>query len=62
MSLPSEVYTSLLQTVAVLPKKKHFKKIVNYMLKHENVENIPSHVINQIIDVGIANQYPMTLG
>lgn len=62
MSLPSEVYTSLLQTVAVLPKKKHFKKIVNYMLKHENVENIPNHVINQIIDVGIANQYPMTLG
>jgi len=48
--------------VTVIPKKKHFKKIVDYLVKYENVNRIPQHLINQIINVGISNQYPETLG
>ena len=32
------------------------------MVKYEDVNRIPQHLINQIINVGIANQYPETLG
>ena len=41
LQLPIDVYTSLLQTVTVLPKKKHFKKIVDYLVKYEDVNRIP---------------------
>ena len=62
MQFPIEVYESLLQTVTVLPKKKHFKKIVDYLMKYEDVTRIPQSLVNQIVDVGISNQYPETLG
>jgi hypothetical protein len=36
------VYRSLLETVALHPKKKHFKKIVQHMMQFENKENLDS--------------------
>jgi len=62
LSLPLDVYKSLLQTLAVRPKKKHFKKIVAYMRKFEPVERITPQLLDQVINVGIAQQYPVTLG
>lgn len=62
LQLPIDVYLSLLHTVTVIPKKKHFKKIVDYLVKYEDVNRIPQNLINQIINVGIANQYPETIG
>jgi len=41
LQLPIDVYISLLQTVTVIPKKKHFKKIVDYLVKYEDVNRIP---------------------
>jgi len=37
MNLGSAVYRSLLETVALHPKKKHYKKIIQHMLKFEEV-------------------------
>ena len=33
IDLPTEAYKSLLQTVALVPKKKHYKKIVDHILR-----------------------------
>lgn len=46
----------------VRPKKKHYKKIIAYLRKHEPVDQVPMHLIDQIITIGIQNQYPVTLG
>lgn len=42
LNLGPSVYRSLLETVALHPKKKHFKKIVQHMMQFENKENIDS--------------------
>lgn len=62
MQMPIEVYESLLRTLTVRPKKKHFKKVVDYMRKYEPVDRVPPHLIDQVISVGINNKYPVTLG
>jgi len=62
MNLPIDVYKSMLQTLAVRPKKKHFKKITQYIREHEPVERITPLILDQIINIGIAQQYPETLG
>ena len=33
--MPKQVYISLLQSVALYPKKKHFKKILQYLVLNE---------------------------
>ena len=62
VSIPVDVYKSLLHTVMVRPKKKHYKKIINYMRKYEPVDQVPMHLLDQVISVGIENKYPVTLG
>ena len=62
MSMPLEVYKSLLQTLTVQPKKKHFKKIVEYIKKFEPVERVTPQLLDQIISIGINGVYPVTLG
>ena len=37
-------YKSLLETLIIKPKKKHFKKVVAYLLKHEKIENVDSEL------------------
>jgi len=49
MRLHSEIYNSLLTTLSLNPKKKHFKKIVEYVRVHEPVEEVGQILLNQII-------------
>jgi len=62
MQLPLDVYRSLLQTLAVRPKKKHFKKVVEYLTTHEPVSRLTPQLLDQIIAIGISHSYPVTLG
>ena len=62
MRMHPEVYNSLLTTLSLNPKKKHFKKIVEYVRLHEPVEEVSQVLLNHIIQIGIDHQYPITLG
>lgn len=62
MNLGSSVYRSLLETVALHPKKKHFKKIVAHLTQFENKENVESQLIDLITFIGIDQKYPVFLG
>lgn len=53
MSLPMDIYRSLLQTLAVRPKKKHFKKIVAYIREHEPIERVSPQLLDQLVNIGI---------
>jgi hypothetical protein len=44
------------------PKKKHFKKVIAYIKQNEPKERINHDLLNQIINIGIAHQLPVTLG
>jgi len=62
IQLPMDVYKSLLQTIQVRPKKKHYKKIIEYIRKIEPNERVTPALLDQIINIGITHQYPVTLG
>ncbi len=62
MNLGPSVYRSLLETVALHPKKKHFKKIVSHLTQFENKENVESQLIDLITFIGIDQKYPVFLG
>lgn len=49
----SSAYRSLLETVALHPKKKHFKKIVAHLTEYEDKENVDSQLIDLITFIGI---------
>ena len=53
INLGPSVYRSLLETVALHPKKKHFKKIVAHMTQFENKENVESQLIDLVTFIGI---------
>jgi len=53
LSLGPAVYRSLLETVALKPKKKHFKKIIQHMIEYEERENIPSELLELVAFIGI---------
>ena len=55
-------YKSLLESLMLQPKKKHFKKVVEHMLKFEKKELVDPFLINLIIKIGIDQQYPVFLG
>ena len=38
--MPKQAYESLLHTVALNPKKKHFKKIIQYMILNEQPQEV----------------------
>jgi len=62
ISLGSKVYRSLLETVALYTKKKHFKKILNHLMQFEDAENIDSSIVDLIVFIGMDNDYPVLLG
>ena len=56
------IYDNLLYTMSLRPKKKHMKKLVKFLIDHENSQNITPELINNLIDFGIENKYPIVLG
>lgn len=57
-----EVYSSLFQTLAIRPKKKHYKKVISYIKKVEDKARVSTELIDLVMNVGITHQYPVTLG
>ena len=53
---------SLLQSVALQPKKKHFKKILQFLVLNEKPEDVPSDLIDLVTFIGIDQKYPVLLG
>lgn len=51
--MPKQAYISLLQTVALQPKKKHYKKIVQYVVLNEGPSELSSDLIDMINFIGI---------
>ena len=51
--MPNQAYVSLLQSVALNPKKKHFKKILQYLVLNEKPEDVESELIDLITFIGI---------
>lgn len=65
VNLPPTVYRSLLETVALQPKKKHYKKIVEHMIESQDNEDftqIPSEIIDLMVSIGIDQKYPVYVG
>lgn len=62
IGLGNRLYKSLLQTVAVNPKKKHIKKIISHMIKNEKPENIDPEIFDMLCDISIEQSYPIFLG
>ena len=62
MKLDKDVYISLLHTLKMKQKKKHFKKVVAYIRKFSDPNDLSPILIDQIISIGIEMQIPITLG
>jgi hypothetical protein len=54
-------YKSLLETLALNPKKKHYKK-VQHLLDYEERENVHADLISLFVRIGIEEKYPVFLG
>ena len=50
MCLPMDVYTSLLQTLAIRPKKKHYKKMIAYIKKVEDKARVGSELLDLVMN------------
>jgi len=64
-NLNASVYRSLLETVALQPKKKHFKKIVEHIIEsqyNENSKQVPGNIIDLVVSIGIEQKYPVYIG
>ena len=62
MQLHGDIYGSLLMTLSLNPKKKHYKKMIEYIRVHEPVNEVSQILLDHIIQIGIDHQYPITLG
>ena len=62
LQLSSPAYRSLLETVALHPKKKHFKKVLEHMFAYEDKKNVDGKLIDLITFIGIEQKYPVLLG
>lgn len=62
MKMHPMIYKNLLQTLTVRPKKKHFKKVVEYIQKMEEISEVRPQLLDQIINIGIDHKYPITMG
>ena len=60
--MPEQAYISLLQSAALQPKKKHFKKIIQYMILNERPDEVSPVLIDLITFIGIDQKYPVLLG
>lgn len=56
------MYNSILHTLVIMPKKKHFKKLLEYIKRVEPVENVTPLLIDKLIEIGIESRYPVTVG
>jgi len=54
--------SDLLETATLYPKKKYYKRILEYILETENPADLEPKVIDKIVDVGILGGYPILLG
>ena len=61
-TMPTDAYYSLLESVALSPKKKHFKKILQYLVLSEEPTKVSPQLIDLVTVVGIDQQYPVLLG
>ena len=51
--MPRQGYVSLLQSAAIQPKKKHFKKILQYLVSNEKPAEVDPELIDLITFIGI---------
>lgn len=51
--MPKQAYVSLLQSVALNPKKKHFKKILQYLVLNESSQELSADLIDLVTFIGI---------
>jgi hypothetical protein len=52
----------LLETLALTPKKKHFKKAVAHFIEFNEKDKADLEIIELIVKVGITEKYPIFLG
>ena len=55
-------YRSLLHSVLLTGKKKHFKKIIEHMSKHLKPEDINDELVQKTIEIAVAHDFPILLG
>lgn len=60
--MPKQAYISLLQSVSIQPKKKHYKKIIQFMVLNESANELSSDLIDMLTFIGIDQKYPVLLG
>ncbi len=62
LNLGCDVYRSLLETVALNPKKKHFKKIIEHLIAYQDKAAVSPDLIELISYIGIDQRYPVLMG
>lgn len=61
VKLGKSVYKSLLETVALQPKKKHLKKIIEHMMRHSGTQVAPE-LLDLAVYIGIEQRLPILMG
>lgn len=59
--LHEDVFRSLLETVTMKPKKKHYKKIIAYLTEKEDPKALSPELLSQMVTVGIELGLPETV-
>ena len=62
INLPSQVYQSLLETMVLHPKKKHFKKLIQHLIRYNQKELVTPELLTLICNIGIDHEYPILMG
>lgn len=62
VSLGSDAYKSMCETMTLRPKKKNLKKLIEYIDTVESKENMDKEVIDRIVHICIDQKYPVLLG
>ena len=62
VQLSSSVYRSLLETLALHPKKKHYKKIIEHMLAYADKQALDGDLLDLAVYIGVEAKYPVYLG
>ena len=60
--LPKQIYKSLIETVALKPNKRHYKRIIEHILTYQEKDKFDPELLDMLIFVGIQEKYPLTLG
>jgi uncharacterized protein YeeX (DUF496 family) len=62
INLPSQVYQSLLETMVLYPKKKHFKKLIQHLIRFNQKDQVAPELLTLICNIGIDHEYPVLMG